>query len=165
MERNNNNNNFQISSSYDLNYNPLNQVLYSNNTKLRNINYNLYQQLLKNEEEIKKFTQQINQIEHQNRLKINNKKNLNNNYDYYLNDNYYNPEKIYKKKKINPSFLNSIPIQKCNSKIECSICSDYIQINSNIIKLKCNHIFHEFCIKSWLLENYICPMCRNEDIL
>ena len=153
-----NNKNLQISSPYDLNYNPLNKFLYSNNTKLRNFNYNLYQQLLKNEEEIKKYSQQINQIEFQNRLKINNKNLYNNNYSIF-------PEKIYKKKKINPSYLNSIPIEKCDKNIQCAICSDEIKINTNIIKLKCNHIFHEFCIKIWLKENYICPICRNENIL
>jgi len=153
-----NNNNLQISSPYDLNYNPLNKFLYSNNTKLRNFNYNLYQQLLKNEEEIKKYSQQINQIEFQNRQKINNKNLYNNNYSFF-------PEKIYKKKKINPSYLNSIPIEKSNKNIQCAICSDEIKINTNIIKLKCNHIFHEFCIKIWLKENYICPICRNENIL
>jgi len=153
-----NNKNLQISSPYDLNYNPLNKFLYSNNTKLRNFNYNLYQQLLKNEEEIKKYSQQINQIEFQNRLKINNKNLYNNNYSII-------PEKIYKKMKINPSYLNSIPIEKCDKNIQCAICSDEIKINTNIIKLKCNHIFHEFCIKIWLKENYICPICRNENIL
>ena len=136
--------------------NDFNKHLLSNNNNLRNFNYNLYQKLLKNEEEIKKYSQQINQIEYQNRLKINNK-------DYYFN--YYFPEKIIKKKKINPSYLNLIPIEKCNKNIQCAICSEEIKINSNIIKLNCNHIFHEFCIKIWLKENYICPICRNENIL
>lgn len=136
--------------------NDFNKHLLSNNNNLRNFNYNLYQKLLKNEEEIKKYSQQINQIEYQNRLKINNK-------DYYFN--YYFQEKIIKKKKINPSYLNLIPIEKCNKNIQCAICSEEIKINSNIIKLNCNHIFHEICIKIWLKENYICPICRNENIL
>ena len=45
--------------------NDFNKHLLSNNNNLRNFNYNLYQKLLKNEEEIKKYSQQINQIEYQ----------------------------------------------------------------------------------------------------
>lgn len=42
---------------------------------------------------------------------------------------------------------------------ECSICLEII--NNNIVKLECNHIFHDRCIKMWIC-NYMttCPICR-----
>jgi hypothetical protein len=42
---------------------------------------------------------------------------------------------------------------------QCSICIEPILKNNTII-LKCNHIFHDHCILSWLKEHYSCPICR-----
>jgi len=44
---------------------------------------------------------------------------------------------------------------------ECSICMEELKINTEGIKLKCNHIYHKNCIKSYLLNyDYKCPLCR-----
>jgi hypothetical protein len=44
---------------------------------------------------------------------------------------------------------------------DCSICIDNLRKGNEVIKLKCNHIFHKECIKSYLM-NYDnkCPLCR-----
>jgi len=44
---------------------------------------------------------------------------------------------------------------------ECLICIDNFNKEDEIIKIKCNHIFHKNCIKSWLCEeSNKCPVCR-----
>jgi hypothetical protein len=46
---------------------------------------------------------------------------------------------------------------------ECSICIDKFEIDTKVIKLPCNHMFHINCIRSHLINyNNRCPMCRNE---
>jgi hypothetical protein len=47
----------------------------------------------------------------------------------------------------------------------CNICLDILNKDDNGIpvSLKCNHIFHNNCIKEWLTKKSIkCPMCRYE---
>jgi len=45
--------------------------------------------------------------------------------------------------------------------INCCICMDDIQDNEMICELRCNHQFHELCIKTYLSKyNYKCPLCR-----
>ena len=54
--------------------------------------------------------------------------------------------------------------------MECSICLNHTQFNSNGIKpkncndtrLKCKHMFHRKCIKTWFNVNDTCPMCRQD---
>jgi hypothetical protein len=50
-----------------------------------------------------------------------------------------------------------------NTNKECLICLDNFVENDEIIKIKCNHIFHTNCIKQWLCkESNKCPICRIE---
>lgn len=48
---------------------------------------------------------------------------------------------------------------------QCNIClDDFSEDDFNaktLIKLKCNHIYHRYCIKTWLLQQSTkCPVCR-----
>ena len=46
---------------------------------------------------------------------------------------------------------------------DCSICYIDYKFNSKIRKIiKCSHIYHEDCIKQWIIEynNKTCPLCR-----
>ena len=46
---------------------------------------------------------------------------------------------------------------------ECSICLETFKEDENIIQLKCNHIFHNKCLETWLSHyNNKCPTCRME---
>ena len=47
----------------------------------------------------------------------------------------------------------------------CSICLENLE--NNIIKLDCNHIYHIRCINMWIIynNNIECPLCRTEIIL
>ena len=60
--------------------------------------------------------------------------------------------------------LNNLNIyENNNDNINCAICMDDIKIKDNICELKCNHYFHESCIKIYLDKyNYKCPICRSE---
>ena len=42
---------------------------------------------------------------------------------------------------------------------DCSICLE--KLYSNIIRLNCNHYFHEKCINDWQKRNNNCPICRS----
>ncbi len=48
----------------------------------------------------------------------------------------------------------------------CCICLEALDINLNLILLPCNekHIFHELCIKPWLLKHRDCPLCKKSII-
>lgn len=45
------------------------------------------------------------------------------------------------------------------SKKVCSICLCNIN-NTQAKKTKCNHIFHEKCLKKWFQFKNTCPLCR-----
>jgi hypothetical protein len=46
--------------------------------------------------------------------------------------------------------------------INCAICLDCLAFKDDPCKLKCNHLFCTFCIKSWLKINKKCPLCKFE---
>ncbi len=49
--------------------------------------------------------------------------------------------------------------EELKEELKCAICFD--EMSDNIIKLKCNHYFHEHCIKEWLCKcNNKCPICK-----
>lgn len=51
-------------------------------------------------------------------------------------------------------------LEICTEITNCAICMDNKRSN---IKLKCNHIFCNNCIKKWLMEkSNTCPNCRTE---
>jgi hypothetical protein len=59
--------------------------------------------------------------------------------------------------------LERIKYDKSNKSLECLICLDTFEDEEKFITIKCNHIFHCNCIKSWLCEeSNKCPVCRIE---
>lgn len=48
--------------------------------------------------------------------------------------------------------------------IICAVCTDPIGVNQDVIKLPCNHEYHSVCIKTWLLLNPQCPLCKGNVI-
>jgi hypothetical protein len=99
-------------------------------------------------------------------------------YNYFLNDPYYLQTNV---ENISPGAIlererNRIEftiIEKQNSHEYmgdcCSICLFYynddvndVEQQQEIIKIKCNHIFHLNCLSKWVNQNKkTCPMCRN----
>lgn len=57
-------------------------------------------------------------------------------------------------------FINEyIDINPNNDDI-CSICLEKLNQN-RVIKLRCNHLYHEKCIEQWLSIKKICPLCNS----
>jgi hypothetical protein len=67
--------------------------------------------------------------------------------------------------KLTENEINQIPVTKIEEELEdnCSICLEYIEINSDVYNIQCNHKFHTNCLKRHLMNyNRLCPLCRNE---
>ena len=47
-----------------------------------------------------------------------------------------------------------------NQNEECCICK--IGDDEKTVKLKCGHKMHYDCVKTWFIENTVCPICREE---
>ena len=43
---------------------------------------------------------------------------------------------------------------------QCTICYSNIKYGDIVRKLKCNHLFHQSCVDTWLEEKSTCPLCR-----
>lgn len=41
---------------------------------------------------------------------------------------------------------------------QCNICLE--NLHKGVVRLKCNHFFHENCVQEWLLHGNTCPTCR-----
>lgn len=100
-------------------------------------------------------------------LRVNNEYIINNiNFEEFIND--FENETEYEDIKIT---LSESEFSKLNSVIldesilinkDCSICLDKLLLSNNLIILKCNHIYHKDCIKSWFNQSTKCPICRCE---
>lgn len=42
----------------------------------------------------------------------------------------------------------------------CSVCLGELELDEEVRKLPCGHVFHRPCIDSWLGRSTVCPMCR-----
>ncbi|GAA0186467.1 hypothetical protein Leryth_024792 [Lithospermum erythrorhizon] len=58
--------------------------------------------------------------------------------------------------------LKTKVFQDCDE--TCAICLCDYEENEKIGVLDCGHEFHIECIKKWLLQKNICPMCRGTAI-
>ena len=65
-----------------------------------------------------------------------------------------------------PSFLEDDGENKiliCEDNIECSICLETFKIGQDLSRSrtrKCEHVFHNECLSTWLMKNAGCPCCR-----
>ena len=73
------------------------------------------------------------------------------------------------KKGLDKNILDNMEIAKIkdvdkldNDKKKCIICLENYVNGDDSITLPCIHIFHTSCIKTWLKENSLCPICKNE---
>ena len=79
--------------------------------------------------------------------------------------------------KIKPKIINYIKYKRHNKSLhnylllhetneiynldqECTICLDNFISDQSIIKLDCNHIYHNECIQEWFKKELTCPNCR-----
>jgi hypothetical protein len=63
-------------------------------------------------------------------------------------------------------FLYHKDIKIINNNLElgldkCCICFDNFKENEKIVKLSCNHYFHQICLLNWIFIRRNCPICRS----
>lgn len=58
--------------------------------------------------------------------------------------------------------LPTVPIEQeqVDMKLQCSVCWEDFQLNEQVKKLPCSHVFHNDCICPWLSNHGTCPICR-----
>ncbi|KAI1333084.1 hypothetical protein F5Y16DRAFT_2620 [Xylariaceae sp. FL0255] len=47
-----------------------------------------------------------------------------------------------------------------DSKGECTICIDEVNVGDEVVQLPCKHWFHNECASLWLKQHNSCPVCR-----
>ncbi|KDP35178.1 hypothetical protein JCGZ_10712 [Jatropha curcas] len=47
---------------------------------------------------------------------------------------------------------------------KCSICQEDYELDDELGKLDCGHGFHIQCIKQWLAQKKMCPVCKTEPV-
>ena len=76
---------------------------------------------------------------------------LNNNINIYSKINHFQFVEI----DVNKEFIR-------NAKEEiCLICLENYSISDKICYLPCFHFFHSSCIKEWIKNKSVCPLCNN----
>lgn len=54
------------------------------------------------------------------------------------------------------------PTEVSSENVECSICLDAGDGADMWMRLPCQHLFHETCLRPWLSSSTLCPLCRRE---
>jgi hypothetical protein len=52
--------------------------------------------------------------------------------------------------------------EKYSENYQCIICMEEFEKNEKVKLLPCGHIFHDNCIKEWLMKQKSCPFCKSE---
>jgi len=55
---------------------------------------------------------------------------------------------------------NVLTIEDDIQHIRCSICLKDIEVGDTYTNLKCDHMFHTDCIRTWFCIRTNCPLCR-----
>ena len=63
--------------------------------------------------------------------------------------------------------IDKLPIikyrkEKNSENYQCIICMEEFEEKEKVKLLPCGHIFHNNCIKQWLLKQKTCPFCKSE---
>lgn len=62
------------------------------------------------------------------------------------------------------SSLETKAYEEKDEKKSCVICLNELQEGDKTILTKCEHLFHQKCLTTWLKTNITCPMCRKNAI-
>ena len=79
-----------------------------------------------------------------------------------LEDNMGNVNKGLSKKQIENLPNVYYDKDKYSENYQCIICMEEFQKKEKVKLLPCGHIFHDNCIKEWLLKQKSCPFCKSE---
>eukprot|EP00300_Choanocystis_sp_HF-7_P021970 c21082_g1_i1.p1 GENE.c21082_g1_i1~~c21082_g1_i1.p1 ORF type:complete len:331 (+),score=47.17 c21082_g1_i1:3-995(+) len=60
--------------------------------------------------------------------------------------------------------LETITITEAHQEqgLECAVCMDAFEIETQSLKMPCAHLFHSDCLGTWLQQHNSCPVCRHE---
>lgn len=66
-----------------------------------------------------------------------------------------------------PAYLSKLEVVEYMAKdgvnAECVICLENFQAEEKLLELPCKHLYHEECIRKWLIERKkICPICKRD---
>ena len=79
-----------------------------------------------------------------------------------LEDNMGNVNKGLSKKQFDKLPFVKYDKNKYSENYQCIICMEEFQKNEKVKLLPCGHIFHDNCIKEWLMKQKSCPFCKSE---
>jgi hypothetical protein len=79
-----------------------------------------------------------------------------------LEDNMGNVNKGLSKKQFDKLPFVKYDKNKYSENYQCIICMEEYEKNENVKLLPCGHIFHDNCIKEWLMKQKSCPFCKSE---
>ena len=79
-----------------------------------------------------------------------------------LEDNMGNVNKGLSKKQFDKLPFVKYDKNKYSENYQCIICMEEYEKNENVKLLPCGHIFHDKCIKEWLMKQKSCPFCKSE---
>lgn len=60
------------------------------------------------------------------------------------------------------SSIKALEMVKVEGSKQCSICLEELMIGSEATCMPCSHLYHGLCIRHWLEESKVCPLCRFE---
>lgn len=58
--------------------------------------------------------------------------------------------------------LDTFAARKEHMSAACHICLEGVEYAAALVRLDCNHTFHQHCIHRWLKQKRSCPTCRSE---
>jgi hypothetical protein len=50
----------------------------------------------------------------------------------------------------------------CRKVTQCAVCVEEYSDGDELIGLVCGHVYHDPCIREWLLKHKECPLCRHD---
>ncbi|XP_059639227.1 E3 ubiquitin-protein ligase MBR1-like [Cornus florida] len=56
------------------------------------------------------------------------------------------------------------PTTMTETERKCSICQEEYEEDDKMGKLDCGHLYHIECIKRWLKNKNICPICKTQAV-
>jgi hypothetical protein len=78
----------------------------------------------------------------------------------HLDDDHFDKGKGFKESDLRR--LQVIEFRNFKVSEKCSICIEDFKNYEKVVKLRCEHWYHESCIKEWLSRKKICAVCKKE---
>ena len=58
-------------------------------------------------------------------------------------------------------FVKQVPYDESMLDKDCSIClASFVPEDNDLVKIRCNHVFHRGCLIQWIKINHTCPYDR-----